>query len=179
MVFKKKIFKDFLYIFLCKNSSPTVASPYHWTIILTNLNLYDLEMLPLRFGLSWPNSFEKKIFLEIFSMYKNVSPIVAPPYPQGPWFEQTWIYIIWGWLPANLSFLGHIVFEKKIFKDFLYIFLCKTWSPNCGPTLPPGTMIWTNLYLHYMRMLPLKVELFWHNSFWEEYFERFSLNIPM
>ena len=79
MVFKKKIFKDFLYIFLCKNSFPTVASPYHWTIILTNLNLYDLEMLPLRFGLSWPNSREEDFYiLSLYIPLKNLIPLLWP-----------------------------------------------------------------------------------------------------
>lgn len=40
---------------------------------------------------------------------------------------------------------------------FLYIFLSKT--PNCDPALP-GIMIWTNLNLHHMRMLPHKLFLY-------------------
>ena len=41
----------------------------------------------------------------------------------------------------NLSFLGHKVLKRNFFKDFLSIFLYKNLSPNCGPTLPLGTMI--------------------------------------
>jgi hypothetical protein len=39
-----------------------------------------------------------------------VFPIVAPPKPWGPWFEQTWIYIISESFHVNMS----SVLEKKI-----------------------------------------------------------------
>ena len=107
--------------------------------------------------------FFKRKFWKMFSIYSFVKldpPLVAPPLPREPWFEQTWIYTTWGCLNTSLSFSGRIVFEKKIFKELLCILLCKTLIRHCGPTLPPGTMIWTNLNLHYLRMLPHKYQLF-------------------
>ena len=40
-----------------------------------------------------------------------------------------------------------VVLEKKIFKDFPYIIMCKTLIPYWDPIVPPGVMIWTNLNL--------------------------------
>ena len=117
-------------------------------MIWTNLNLHYLMMPPHKFKLYRPNSFLKEDFWKIFYIYSYVkikTIITAPPYPRGPWFEQIWIYTTWGCLHTSFSFPGCLVYEKKIFKDFFYIFLCKTWSPSCGPSLPLGTMIWTNL----------------------------------
>jgi hypothetical protein len=47
---------------------------------------------------------------------------------------------------------------EKILKDFFS--LCKH-IPHCGPIQPPGTMIYTNLNLHYIMKLLCKSELFW------------------
>jgi hypothetical protein len=41
-----------------------------------------------------------------------VFPIVAPPDSRGPWFEQTWIYIISESFHVNLSYSGLVVVEK-------------------------------------------------------------------
>jgi hypothetical protein len=41
--------------------------------------------------------------------------IVAPPNPQGPWFEQTWIYIMSESFHVNVSSSGSVVFEKEDF----------------------------------------------------------------
>ena len=79
------------------------------------------------------------------------------------------------WANLNLQYLRMLPFKFELSwpnsfweEDFLYIFLCKTWSPRCGPALPQGTMIWTNLNLHYLRMLPQKYQLLRLISFWEE-----------
>jgi hypothetical protein len=61
-----------------------------------------------------------------FSMKTHVNmlfPIKAPYDPRGPWFEQTWIYIISESFHINMSSSGSVVLEKKIFKwttRFLY-----------------------------------------------------------
>ena len=41
----------------------------------------------------------------------------------------------------NFSFPGPVVLEKKIFKDFHYIIICRTLIPYCGPIVPPGVVI--------------------------------------
>lgn len=78
-------------------------------------------------------------------------------------------------LHASLSFSCQFVFEK-ILKDFFCIFLYENIEPpycgyviplgswleqtNCGLTLSPGIMIWTNLSIN-------KFKLFWLIDFWE------------
>jgi hypothetical protein len=54
----------------------------------------------------------EKIFLKI--IYK-VFPIVAPPEPQGPWFVQTWIYIMSESFHVNMSSSGSMVLKKIFF----------------------------------------------------------------
>ena len=117
--------------------------------------------------------FMRRRFLKIYPIYSYVKlrpPIVAPPYPRGSWFSQRWIYTTWSCFHTSLSFPGWLVSEKKIFKDLLNIFLCKTSIPHCSPTLPPGVMLFTTLNLHYLRMHPQKCQLSWLISFWEEDF---------
>lgn len=61
--------------------------------------------------------FEKNIF-QSFSMYSDVlmwlpqTPphLVATLYPQVSWFEQTWIYTIWGCFHTNHRIVGQMVF---------------------------------------------------------------------
>jgi hypothetical protein len=112
-------------------------------------------------------------FLKIFpinSFVKFGSAILAPSLPWGSWFEQIWIYTTWGWFHMSVIFPGPVVLEKKIFKEFSYIFLCKTWVGHFGPTLAPGVMIWTNLNLHYLRMIPHECHLSWPSGSGEEDF---------
>jgi hypothetical protein len=44
-----------------------------------------------------------------------VFPIVAPPDPRGPWYEQFWIYIISDSFHVIMTYSGSVVVEK-IFK---------------------------------------------------------------
>lgn len=65
-----------------------------------------------------------KIFLIIYFCVKiwPPPPIVAPPYPQGSWFESTWIYSTWGCFHTIFSFSEQRVF-KKIFLKHQQIFI--------------------------------------------------------
>lgn len=141
----QNIFKDFHYIFLCKNSSHIVAPPYPRDHNLKKLESALSEDASTKIWAFLAYLFLRGRFLNIFSIHSHVKihppPIVAPPYPRGPWFEQIWIDTNWGYLNTSLSFYGQLVFGKNIFKDFLYTFLCKNPSPHCGPTLLPGTVI--------------------------------------
>ena len=90
------------------------------------------------------HSFEvlEKMILKCFpiNLYVKLgSAILAPPYPRGSWFEQNWIYTTWGWFRMSFIFPSPVVLEKKIFKDFFYIFLCKTWSAILAPSFPQGS----------------------------------------
>jgi hypothetical protein len=53
---------------------------------------------------------------------------------------------------------------------FFNINTCKYGFPYCGPSKAPGTMICTNLNLHYIRKLSCKYELFCLNGSGEEDF---------
>jgi hypothetical protein len=148
-----------------------------------------------------------------------VFPIVAPSDPRGPWFQETWIYIISQSFHVNMTYSGSVFLEKKIFKwphpifAFLWlsplwrgpgpffeqfrvpftqewfmpslieigllvlekkiyfnISICKYGFPYCGPSRPPGTMMWTILNLHYIRKLSYKYDLFWLTGSGEEDF---------
>lgn len=66
------------------------------------------------------------------------------------------------WFHTSFNFLGWMVFQ--ILKDFS---LCKNLSPNfCCPTILNGVLIWTDMNLIYMRMLPTKFKLFWPKGIW-------------
>lgn len=66
--------------------------------------------------------------------------------------------------PNKFNFSGQMLFEKFL-KGFLYIILGKKISPECDPSLSPGTMISINLNLYYLRILPHNVQLFLPNGF--------------
>lgn len=82
------------------------------------------------------------------------------------WFKQTWIYSTFKQIWA---FSEQIVFLRRSYvKIFSFYSYSKLDSPHCGPHLPTGTMIWKNLNLHFLWMLPHKFELFCLNAFWEK-----------
>jgi hypothetical protein len=60
-----------------------------------------------------------------------VFPIVAPPDPRGPWFQEMWIYIISESFHINMTYSGSLVLEKKIFKwphqMFAFLRLSPLW----------------------------------------------------
>jgi hypothetical protein len=49
---------------------------------------------------------------------------------------------------------------RRIF-FYIYININEYGFPYCGPSRPPGTMIWRDLNLHYIRKLSCKYDLFW------------------
>ena len=104
-------------------------------MIWTNLEF----LLSQEAFISGPVVLEKKIlkdFPYIFTC-KTMIPYCGPTVPHGSWFEQTWISTISGaFQNIAFNFFGPVVLEK-IFKDFPYIFTCKTLIPYCGPIIPP------------------------------------------
>jgi hypothetical protein len=50
---------------------------------------------------------------------------LAPPEPQGQWFEDTGIYIISGSFHVYMTYSGSVVLEKKIFKwpHLIFVFI--------------------------------------------------------
>jgi hypothetical protein len=104
---------------------------------------------------------EKKIFKwpnPIFA-FLRLSPLWRGP---GPLIEQFRFPFTQGWCMLSLIEIGLLVLEKKIFP---YINICKYSFPYCGPSRPPGTMMWTILNLNYIRELSSKYDLFWLKIF--------------
>jgi hypothetical protein len=62
----------------------------------------------------------------------------------------------------SLIEIGLLVLEKIFFN----INICKYGFLYCGPFRPPGTMMW----LHYIRKLSCKYDLFWPRGSREEDF---------
>jgi hypothetical protein len=48
-------------------------------------------------------------------MVKYDFPVMDPPDPQGPWFEEIWIYIMSETFHVNMTFSSLVVHEKKTF----------------------------------------------------------------
>lgn len=95
---------------------------------------YELESTHLledasthQFGFFGHLVFEKKIIviLYIFFIYNYVKihfPIVVPPNPQGPWFEQSWFYTTWGCLLTSSRFSGFWE-DCSRFSVYMYILI--------------------------------------------------------
>ena len=112
---------------------------------------------------------EKKIFQWPYPIFAFLwlSPLWRGP---GPLFEKFRISFTHGWLMPSLIEIGLLVLEKNIFFN---INICKYGFPYCGPSQPPGTMMWTILNLHYIRQLSCKYDLFWLSGSREEDFSMF------
>lgn len=90
--------------------------------------------------------------------------------PQTSWPHRALGIIIWTNL--NLYFMMMLLLKLQLFwpgsfwvEDFLwssffYLFLFQNLSLNCGSTLPPEIIIWTNWSLYYMEVLPKNFQLF-------------------
>ena len=74
---------------------------------------------------------------------------MAPSYPRGSWFEQTWISSISGSFHINISFPGPVVLEKKIFKDFPYIIISKLRIISLRHSSDPSKFL-APIFWHYI-----------------------------
>jgi hypothetical protein len=74
-------------------------------------------MICTKFDQNWPaGSGEDFAFnINTWTHVNIILPIVAPPDPQGPWFEQIWINFISKRFHVSISSYGSVVLEK-IFK---------------------------------------------------------------
>lgn len=82
--------------------------------------------------------------------------------PLGLWYELESTHLLEDASTHKFGFFGHLVFEKKI-RVILYIFFIYNYVKIHFPIVvpPSGTMIWTKLILHYLRMLTHKFKIFW------------------
>jgi hypothetical protein len=68
------------YIYKCKNSSPAHCDPTRTPKAMS-------ESCHVNFSCFGPVVHEKTFKISfLYKQYKNSSPIVTPPDPQGPWF---------------------------------------------------------------------------------------------
>jgi hypothetical protein len=96
-----------------------------------------------------------------------VFPIVAPPDPRGPWFQETWIYIISESFHVNMTYFGSVVLEKKIFNwpnpIFAFMWLSPLWwgpSPLFERFRIPFTKGWFMPSLIEIGLLVLEKKIF-------------------
>jgi hypothetical protein len=108
-------------------------------------------MICTKFDWNWPAGSGD------FFQYKHVNmgfPIVAPPDPRGPWFVQTWLYIMSESFHVNMSSSGSVVCEKS-FKCPHPIFVI------ISPLKRTCPLICTILNALYLRMICTKFYWNW------------------
>lgn len=92
----------------------------------------------------------EKVFKKINLICSDVK--IWPPPLQ--WWLLSW-YKFW------IYFTSQIVFEKKLFKNSPFMFLCKNLNiPHGDPTLSPGITISTNWNPHNLRKFLYKIQFF-------------------
>jgi hypothetical protein len=92
--------------------------------------------------------------------------------------KRTWSYICTNWnflLCENYLYLvwlklASYFWKRRFLKIFSNVNTCKNGFPHFGLTQRPGTIIFTNLNIHYIRKLFCKSELFMVCGSWEEDF---------
>ena len=136
-----------------------------WPLICTILNLHYIRKLSCKMTYSGSVVLEKKIFKRPHPIlaFLRLSPLWRGP---GRLFEQFRIPFTQGWFMPSLIKIGMLVLEKKIFFN---INICKYSFPCCGPSWPPGTMMWTILNLHHIRKLSCKYDVFWLSGSREDF----------
>lgn len=104
-----------------------------------------------------------KRYLSINSINKDV--IIKPALHCGPNLHpgimnwRNWIYPTWGCFHTISVNLVDWFLRGWSIKIFRYTFLWKNSNPNCGLTLPSGTMICTNFNVHVLWMLSYNFHL--------------------
>jgi hypothetical protein len=138
------------------------------TIICTSLNLHSVRKLSCEYDLFWLCGSQGETFL-MTSPNLCIFVIISRWRGPGPLLVQFKIPFTQRWFVPSLIEIGLLVLEKIFFSD---INTSEYGFPYCGPIQPPGTMIWRNLNLHYIRKLSSKYmyDLFWLSGSGEENF---------
>jgi hypothetical protein len=138
------------------------------TILCISLNLHYVRKLSCIHDLFWLSGSKGKKF-SMTSPNFCICMIISP-------LKRTWPFI-WkkfripftqGWFVPSLIEIGLLFQKNKIF--FFNINRSEYGFPYCDPSQPPGTIIWRNLNLHYIRKLSCKYDLFWLSGSGEEDF---------
>ena len=179
LILKEKIFSN---INTCKYGFPYCGpSRSLWTIIWTILNfhyiintthsgsilenifewphpsLHYIRKLSCKFDFFWLSGSWEKDF------YNIVSPTVASP-------DHAFYKLANFYKCQTLSF--HFLTQWFMRKNSEYLSYISTYNNffYCDSIRPLGTIIWTNLNLHYIRNLSCKCELFWLSGFSGKFF---------
>lgn len=120
----------------------------------TNLNHFEAFLA---------KQFLRRRFLKIYSIYSFVK--FHPPLWPHPIPGDHNLNKLESPLHVNASisvtvFLAYKYLRWRFLKIFSIYSYVKFHRTDCGPTLFPGTITWTNLNLHYLSMLPNKLMLF-------------------
>lgn len=97
----------------------------------------------------------------------------SPPYP---WNYDIQYLIYTSWKRFHSIFhISKLKVYKKIydFSPSIYSYV-KTWPFSMPRPFTPGIIIWRNINLHYLRLFPHELQLFWSGVFWEKGFRGFS-----
>lgn len=141
-----------------------------------DLTSRDHDLNTLEFTLWIYIIFEKKILHDfLYILLGNTSSHYCCPHLK---FQTLYLNKLDSTVPKDASkqiwnslFKGFL--RWTFLKDCLNIFPCKNASLSFGTTFLRGSIIWTNLNLHYIRMLPNKLELFRYNGFEKEFLKDF------
>jgi hypothetical protein len=83
-------------------------------------------MICTKFEWNWPVDSEEDFF------HYNHIPVVAPPVPRGPWFEQTWIYVISKSFLVIWALLTQRILRRFLIDPVPFLWLSPLWR-GAGP----------------------------------------------
>ena len=88
-------------------------------------------MICSKFDWNWPAGSGEEDFFFNVKMSEYGFPYCGPSRPRGPWFQETWMYIISESFHVNMTYSGSVVLKKKIFKwphhIFEFLWLSPLW----------------------------------------------------
>jgi hypothetical protein len=115
-----------------------------WTFIWINLIIpinSSCKICLYKVWLQMACWFWRRFFFPNINIIEYGFPYRGPSWLRGPWFQETWIYIISESFHVNMTYSDSVVLEKKIFKwphpIFAFLRLSSLWR---GPSWP---FIWT------------------------------------
>ena len=126
----------------------------NWSFISTILKSLYQRMICTMFDWKWPAGSGEDLFFNMSCNYHGF-PIMAPPDPRVPWFEEIWIYIMSESFHVNMTFSSSVVHEKTNFKWPHPIFVI------ISPLKRNWSFIWTIQNPIYPRMICTKKDWNW------------------
>lgn len=106
---------------------------WHWYIIHypTQWTFFQEQFVLLQIYQMGFFSYKEFKRFSLLISFKKFTHIVAPAYPWGLWFDQTWMCTTFGWFNTSLTLSDQMLFNRFL-RTFLYLFLCKNWALIVG-----------------------------------------------